>query len=49
MLNAKSDHQLAVALGVEMPISQAVYRMLYEGLAPAEVLRSLTGRDLKRE
>lgn len=49
VLNAKSVHQLAVALGVEMPISQAVYRMLYEGLAPAEVLRSLTGRDLKRE
>jgi glycerol-3-phosphate dehydrogenase (NAD(P)+) len=49
VLNAKSVHRMSTSLGVEMPISEAVYRMLYEGLGPKDVLRSLTERHLKGE
>lgn len=34
---------------VEMPISEAVYRILYEEESPAEVLRKLLSRPLKAE
>ena len=47
--NAKSVHRLAALVGVDMPISEAVYRLLYEDLTPMDVLRSLTERDLKGE
>lgn len=49
VVNAKSVHQLAEREGVEMPISNAIYRLLYEGLSPAGVLQTLTARDLKHE
>lgn len=49
VVNAKSVKQLAESLGVEMPISHAVYRLLYEGLTPKGVLQLLLERDLKRE
>ena len=32
--NAKSVRDLAKKLGVEMPITETVYRILYEGLSP---------------
>ena len=35
---------LAQAAGVEMPISEAVYRVLYEGQAPAAAIGDLLGR-----
>ncbi len=40
---------LAEDLGVEMPISEAVYRILYEGEDPAEALKKLLARPLKAE
>lgn len=49
VVNAKSVKQLAESLGVEMPISHAVYQLLYEGLTPKGVLQLLLERDLKRE
>jgi glycerol-3-phosphate dehydrogenase (NAD(P)+) len=49
VINAKSVRGLAHELGVDMPISEAVYRLLYEGLTPEGVLRLLLERDLKRE
>jgi glycerol-3-phosphate dehydrogenase (NAD(P)+) len=35
---------LARAAGVEMPISEAVYRVLYEGQPPAAAIGDLLGR-----
>ncbi len=49
VVNARSVHDLAAQVGVEMPISHAVYRMLYEGLSPEGVLRALTERELRPE
>lgn len=46
---ARSVYNLSRRLGVEMPISHAVYNILYEGLAPKEALRLLMSRDLKSE
>jgi len=49
VVNARSVRGLAHALDVDMPISEAVYRLLYEDLTPEGVLRLLLERDLKRE
>jgi len=49
ILNAKSVHLLARKVGVEMPISEAVYRMLYEGEDPRAAMLGLTARDTKAE
>lgn len=46
---AKSVYNLARKLNVEMPIAQATYRLLYEGLSPREAVYSLMTRDLKQE
>ena len=46
---AKSVHDLARKLGVEMPLHEAIYRILYEGLSPKAALQSLTSRELKSE
>lgn len=46
---AKSIHQLAQRQGVEMPICEAVYRIVYENLLPAEALRRLLERGLRTE
>ncbi|HUJ24827.1 MAG TPA: NAD(P)H-dependent glycerol-3-phosphate dehydrogenase [Myxococcales bacterium] len=46
---AKSVHDLARKLGVDMPLHEAVYRILYEGLSPTAALQSLTSRELKSE
>jgi glycerol-3-phosphate dehydrogenase (NAD(P)+) len=45
----KSAYQLSKRLSVEMPITEEVYKMLYEDKEPGDVVRSLMGRDLKRE
>ncbi len=47
--NTKVVKELADRQGVEMPIVEAVYRVLYEDLAPADVLGELFGRSLKPE
>jgi glycerol-3-phosphate dehydrogenase (NAD(P)+) len=46
---ARSVHNLAKQLGVEMPISDAVYRILHEDLSPKEACYRLMTRDLKHE
>jgi glycerol-3-phosphate dehydrogenase (NAD(P)+) len=46
---ARAVHLLAQRLGVEMPIVEAVYKILYEGLAPREAIKKLMTRELKDE
>jgi len=45
---AKSVYNLSRKLGVEMPISHEVYRILYEDLDPKEAVYRLMTRDLKQ-
>jgi glycerol-3-phosphate dehydrogenase (NAD(P)+) len=49
VLNAKSTHALARKLAVEMPISEMVYRVLYEGQAPHQAVSELMTRETKSE
>lgn len=46
---AKSVYNLSRKIGVDMPICDAIYHMLYEDLAPADALRRLMTRELKYE
>jgi glycerol-3-phosphate dehydrogenase (NAD(P)+) len=46
---AKSVYDLSRELGVEMPISHEIYRILYEDLEPKEAVYRLMTRDLKAE
>ncbi|MBD5160916.1 MAG: NAD(P)-dependent glycerol-3-phosphate dehydrogenase [Oscillibacter sp.] len=46
---ALSAHQLAEKAGVEMPICQSAYRVLYEGQNVREVMDSLMNRNKRRE
>jgi glycerol-3-phosphate dehydrogenase (NAD(P)+) len=46
---ARSVHDLAGRVGVEMPITEQVYRILYEGVPPLQALQRLMTRDLKHE
>lgn len=46
---ARSVYNLSLRLDVEMPISHAVYRILYEQLSPKEAVYQLMTRDLKNE
>lgn len=45
----KSAHDLARGLGVDMPITTEVYRVLYEGKAPRRAVVDLMGRELHAE
>jgi glycerol-3-phosphate dehydrogenase (NAD(P)+) len=45
----KSTVQLAHRLGIEMPIAEKMYALLYEGLRPQEALTDLMERKLKEE
>jgi glycerol-3-phosphate dehydrogenase (NAD(P)+) len=45
----KSTVELAGPLGVEMPIAERMYAVLYEGLRPQEALTDLMERKLKEE
>jgi glycerol-3-phosphate dehydrogenase (NAD(P)+) len=47
--NARSIVRLAVRYGVEMPISSAVYRILYEAAPPGAMVEELLSRELKAE
>jgi glycerol-3-phosphate dehydrogenase (NAD(P)+) len=47
--NARSVHDLAARLGVEMPICLTVFRMLYQGLPAQAALQQLMGRETKAE
>ena len=46
---AKAVHDVAEKLGIEMPITNQVYRILYEGAVPREAVEALMGRELKPE
>ena len=46
---AKSLHNLCAKRGVEMPIAEEVYRILYEQKPPADALDSLMGRPVRHE
>jgi glycerol-3-phosphate dehydrogenase (NAD(P)+) len=46
---AKAAHELAAKLNVEMPITTGVYRMLYDGVSPRDLMIELMERPLKSE
>ena len=46
---ARSAHELAKKLGVDMPITTQVYQILYEDKNPIEAVKDLMGRELKVE
>lgn len=46
---AKIVHELAAEKGIDMPICEEVYQILYEGKEPALCASDLMLRDLKRE
>jgi glycerol-3-phosphate dehydrogenase (NAD(P)+) len=46
---ARSVHDLAMREGVDMPIAESVYRLLFEGGDPREEMYSLMGRKLRPE
>lgn len=46
---ARSVHDLSRKLGVELPLHDAVYRILHEDLAPKAALQLLTARELRSE
>ncbi len=45
----KAIHQLAEKHSIELPISQVVYRVIYEGLSPQEAVKILMNREPKKE
>ena len=47
--NARSVNDLAARLAVDMPISSAVYRMLYEKVPAQVAVGDLFGRETKAE
>jgi len=49
VFNAKTAKHLADTLGVEAPITTEVYRIIYEGVSPAESMEILLSRDPKPE
>lgn len=48
-LTAKSAHQLAARLDVELPITEAVYSVLHEGKPTREAVRELLARPVRAE
>ena len=46
---AKSVHDLAHKLGLDLPIHETIYRIIYEGLDPKAALALLAQRELKSE
>lgn len=46
---ARAVHDVAAKLGIEMPIVNQVYRILYEGATPREAVGALMSRELKSE
>lgn len=46
---AKVVHDVAVENGIEMPITQQVYEVFYQGKSPDLAIKDLMGRELKHE
>lgn len=49
VLNTESARALAQRAGVEMPIIEATYRILFDGQAPREAIDELMARELRAE
>ena len=49
VLAARAVHRVATDAGVEMPICEQLYRILYEGAEPQEAVITLMKRELKSE
>jgi len=49
VLAAKAVYQQSERMQIEMPIVEQIYRIVYEGVPPAEAVRALMGRALKPE
>jgi glycerol-3-phosphate dehydrogenase (NAD(P)+) len=49
VLAARAVRAVAQKVGVEMPISEQVYRVIYEGVAPLTAVRELMSREIKPE
>lgn len=45
----RSVHQLSQKLGVELPISEQVYQVLFHNKSPHDAVEELMGRDPKEE
>ncbi len=45
----KALHNLGKAYGIELPICEVVYRIIYEGANPSEMLQNLFSRSLRNE
>jgi glycerol-3-phosphate dehydrogenase (NAD(P)+) len=46
---SRAVHLLAERLEVEVPLITAIYKILYDGLAPKEAIKKLMTRELKDE
>jgi glycerol-3-phosphate dehydrogenase (NAD(P)+) len=46
---AKQTYLLAQRFGIEMPITEQTYKVLYEGLTPLEAVQNLLAREQKAE
>jgi glycerol-3-phosphate dehydrogenase (NAD(P)+) len=46
---ARAVHQVAVRAGIDMPIAEQIYRVLYENLAPKDAVAALMTRPIMRE
>ncbi len=49
VLSSRAVHELSRSLGVEMPITKAVYEMLFDGKPPKQAIFELMTRDPKSE
>lgn len=49
VISSQSIHDLAVELGVEMPITQAVFAVCHQGMAVRDMVDALMGRSKKAE
>ncbi|MEO8194435.1 MAG: NAD(P)H-dependent glycerol-3-phosphate dehydrogenase [Gemmatimonadales bacterium] len=49
VVTTRSAHALAAREGVEMPIVDAVYRVLFDGQPPRDAINALMARDLRPE
>jgi len=49
VLAARAVHEVAQRVGVEMPIAEQIYRVLYEGAPAKEAVFALMGRTVKSE
>lgn len=49
VISSQSIHDLAGGLGVEMPITQAVYAVCHQGMAVMDMVEALMGRSKKAE